>query len=126
MRRVVNPDETKTVKLMEYVLVALAQLGGTDIPKSRIVDRVGEMLKDRLTSADRAQVYWGDEGKTAYAPPGYTGETWDVWAGKSKQALVNARRERLITTKGEACTLTPAGLKHIAMHAENWLATHGK
>lgn len=120
MRRVVNPEETKTDRLMEYALVALAQLGGT-ATKGQIVDRVGEMLKDQLTSADRAQVYWGDEGGTAYAPPGYTGGTWDVWAGKSKQALVNARRERLITTSGEACTLTPDGLKHIALHAENWL-----
>jgi hypothetical protein len=120
MRRVVNPEETKTGQLMEYALVALAQLGGT-ATKGQIVDRVGEMLKDQLTSADRAQVYWGDEGRTAYAPPGYTGGTWDVWAGKSKQALVNARREGLIKTSGEACTLTPDGLKHIAMHAENWL-----
>jgi|GEM_PF-5657610 len=120
MKREVNPEETKTSKLMEYALVALAQLGET-ATKGQIVDRVGEMLKDQLTSADRVQVYWGDEGGTAYAPPGYTGETWDVWAGKSKQALVNARRERLITTNGEACELTPEGLKHIAMLAENWL-----
>jgi len=120
MKREVNPEETKTSKLMEYALVALAQLGET-ATKGQIVDRVGEMLKDQLTSADRVQVYWGDEGGTAYAPPWYTGETWDVWAGKSKQALVNARRERLITTNGEACELTPEGLKHIAMLAENWL-----
>jgi len=120
MKRELNPEETKTSKLMEYALVALAQLGET-ATKGQIVDRVGEMLKDQLTSADRVQVYWGDEGGTAYAPPGYTGETWDVWAGKSKQALVNARRERLITTNGEACELTPEGLKHIAMLAENWL-----
>jgi hypothetical protein len=120
MRRVVNPEETKTDRLMEYALVALAQLGGT-ATKGQIVDRVGEMLENRLTSADRAQVYRGDEGKTAYAPSGYTGETWDVWAGKTKQAIVNVRREKLIETVGEACTLTPAGLKHIAMQAENWL-----
>jgi len=120
MRREVNPEETKTDRLMEYTLVALAQLGGT-ATKGQIVDRVGEMLEEQLTSADRVQVYWGDEGGTAYAPPGYTGETWDVWAGKTKQAIVNARREKLITTNGEACTLTSDGLKHIAMLAENWL-----
>ena len=124
MKREVNPEETKTSKLMEYALVALAQLGET-ATKGQIVGRVGEMLENQLTPADREQVCLID-GRTAYAPPGYTGETWDVWAGKTKQAIVNVRREGLIETVGETCTLTSDGLKHIAMLAENWLATHGK
>ncbi len=120
MKREVNPEETKTSKLMDYALVALAQLGGS-ATRDQIVDRVGEMVKDQLKPADWVPVYWVPDGKTAYVPDGYTGETWPVWAGKSKQAIVNALREKLVTTGAGVCTLSQDGLRHVGMQAESWL-----
>lgn len=89
MKRVPDPQETGTVLLMDYALIALAQLGGT-ATKDQIVEYVGEVFNDQLTSADRASVYTGPDGKTEFAPPGYTGGKWEAWAGKTKAALLNA------------------------------------
>ena len=122
MKRVPNSEETETASLMDYALVALAQLGGT-ATKDQIVERVGVVFKDQLTSADRVPVYTGPDGKTAFVPPGYTGGTWEAWGGKTKAALLNAiyKRGLIEYHKGGACSLTEAGLKRVAMLAENWL-----
>jgi hypothetical protein len=62
MKRVPNSEETETASLMDYALVALAQLGGT-ATKDQIVEHVGVVFKDQLTSADRVPVYTGPDGK---------------------------------------------------------------
>jgi hypothetical protein len=115
-KRIPDPQETETGLLMDYALVALAQLGGT-ATKDQIVEHVGEVFADQLTSADRVSVYTGPYGKTDFVPPGYSGETWEAWAGKTKAALVNAiyRRGLIEYHTGGACSLTEAGLKRVAL-----------
>jgi len=120
MKRKPNPEETKTRTLMDYALVALAQLGGR-ATRDQIVDRVGELIKDHLTPADLVPVHWGPDGKSAYVPEGYTGETWPVWANKSKQAIVNAIREKLVISDAGACIFSPDGLRHVGMLAARGL-----
>jgi hypothetical protein len=51
MRYTFNPQEMKTRQLMEFAVVAIAQLGGS-AKKEPIIETVGEMLKDRLLPAD--------------------------------------------------------------------------
>jgi hypothetical protein len=51
MTRTPDPEEMKTDQLVEYAVVALAQLGGSS-KKGPIIDRVGEILKDILKPVD--------------------------------------------------------------------------
>ena len=120
MTRAINPDETNTETLREYALIALAQLGGA-ATKDQIVDRVGEMLKDKLTSADLRPVHYVRGLRTVYADK-HTKIKWSVWPGKTKAALLHPiYRYGLIAYSKGVCTLTPKGLKHVGMLAENWL-----
>ena len=121
MKRAINPEEMKTRQLMEYAVVALAQLGGSS-QKGPIVDRVGEMLKDQLKPADLVLMYKRPlDGKQDYAPDGCTDRTWPAWAGKTSISLLHAKGHGWITRSKGVCTLTPEGMKHVAMHAESWL-----
>src|SRR5258708_2276757 len=121
MRRTINPQEMKTRQLMEFAVVAIAQLGGSS-KKEPIIERVGEMLKDRLQPADLVLMYERPSDKRQdYAPVGRTDGTWTVWAGKTSTSLMHAKDNGWITRSEGVCTLTPEGMKHIAMHAENWL-----
>jgi len=80
------------------------------------------MLKDILKPADlKLMCQRPSDGKQDYAPPGYTGKTWPVWAGKTSTALLYAKEYGWITRSEGVCTLTPEGIKHIAMLAESWL-----
>ncbi len=121
MRETFNPQEMKTRQLMEFAVVAIAQLGGS-AKKEPIIERVGEMLKDRLQSADLVLMYERpSDGRQDYAPVGRTDRTWPAWAGKTSISLLHAKDNGWITRSKGVCTLTPEGVKHIAMHAENWL-----
>ena len=121
MRRTINPEEMKTPQLLEYAVVALAQLGGSS-KKGPIIDRVGEILKDHLKPADLALMYARpSNGKQNYAPPGCTERTWPAWAGKTSTSLMYAKEYGWITRSEGVCTLTTEGIKHIAMLAESWL-----
>ena len=121
MRRTINPEEMKTPQLLEYAVVALAQLSGSS-KKRPIIDRVGEMLKDILKPADLKLMYARpSDGKQDYAPPGYIERTWPVWAGKTRTSLLYAKKYGWMTRSEGVCTLTPEGMKHIAMLAESWL-----
>jgi hypothetical protein len=121
MRNTFNPQEMKTRQLMEFAVVAIAQLGGS-AKKGPIIETVGEMLKDRLLPADLVLMYQRpSDGRQDYAPVGYTVGTWPAWAGKTSISLLHAKNNGWITRSKEVCTLTPEGMKHVAMHAENWL-----
>ncbi len=121
MKRAINPEEMKTPQLLEYAVVALAQLGGSS-KKEPIIDRVGEMLKDILKPADLVLMYARpSDGKQDYAPPGYTGKTWTVWSGKTSTSLIHAKEHGWITRGEGMCTLTTEGMKHVAMLEESWL-----
>ena len=120
MKRTINPEEMKTPQLLEYAVVALAQLGGSS-KKGPIIDRVGEMLKDILKPADLKLMHSRPDGKQDYAPSGCTDETWPVWAGKTSTSLLYAKRYGWITRSEGVCTLTMEGMKHVAMLAESWL-----
>ena len=121
MRRTPKPEEMKTPQLKEYAVVALAQLGGSS-KKGPIIDRVGQILKDILKPADlELMCQRPSDGKQDYAPPGYTGKTWSVWSGKTSTSLMHAKGHGWLTSSKGVCTLTPEGMKHIAMHAESWL-----
>ncbi len=121
MRKTFNPQEMKTRELMEFAVVAIAQLGGSS-KKGPIIERVGEMLKDRLQPADLVLMYHRpSDGRQDYAPVGCTDETWPAWAGKTSISLLHAKNNEWITRSKGVCTLTREGMKHVAMHAENWL-----
>jgi hypothetical protein len=123
VRKTIKPEEMKTSELMEYAIVALAQLGGSS-KKEPIVERVGEILKDHLKPADWERMYKKtSDGRQDYASSGSTDETWPVWAGKTSISLLHAKGHGWITRSKGVCTLTPEGIKHVAMHAENWLKT---
>jgi hypothetical protein len=124
MKRIPDQQETETAMLVDYALVALAQLGGI-ATRDQIIDHVGKVFSDQLTPADRAYVYKGPDGKSAYIPPGYTGGKWEAWAGKTRSALVNATYHQGLIDyhkggHGER-SFTEAGLKRVAMYAEQRL-----
>jgi len=61
------------------------------------------------------------DGRQDYAPPGLTERTWTAWSGKTRTSLIYAKKYGWITRSEGVCTLTPEGIKHIAMLAESWL-----
>lgn len=121
MRKTINPEEMKTKELGEYALVAIALLGGSAM-RGEVIDKVGLMLKDVFQQADQTPVYQGPNGRDDYAPPGAK-RTWPAWSGKTSISLLNLSKHGWITRSKGVCTLTPEGMKHVAMHAENWLKT---
>ena len=121
MRRKINPEEMKTLQLLEYAVVSLAQLGG-NAKEGLVIDHVGKILKDHLKPADLVLMYERpSDGRQDYAPPGLTERTWPAWAGKTRTSLIYAKKYGWITRSEGMCTLTPEGIKHVAMLAESWL-----
>ncbi len=115
----IDPDEIKLHQFVPYTVVALAYLGGS-ARKEPVIRRVGEMLKDQLKPCDWRLMCKGPHGQD-YAPVGYTGRTWPVWEGKVSYSFKFAALEGLLRANNGTYTLTPEGMKYVAIHAESWL-----
>lgn len=118
----IDPDEIKQHDYTPYVMLALAQLGGK-ARRETVVERVGEMLKDKLKPCDLRPMYKGPHGIDV-APVGYAGSTWPVWENKADYAFKFAGLEGLMVHQGGFHIITPEGEKYVAQYDESLLREH--
>jgi hypothetical protein len=114
----VDPNEIKTSQYKDFIILALAKLGGS-ARKEPVIELVGEWFKDQFKPCDERPMYHRPKPYGwQLAPAGYTGETTPVWAVKTSLAFRLPIDEGLAFGSEGKITLTQEGLKYVAQLME--------
>jgi len=117
-KRKITAPETPVSTLMDYVLQALALLGGSG-RRHQIIEQVEPLVKDILLPADYVLLHDGESGQE-YAPPGCTDGTWPVWSGKTAIALWQLKVRGLIVSNKGVFSFTDKGRAYLRGEATDY------
>jgi hypothetical protein len=109
----VDPNEFTTTEYHDFLILALAKLGGS-ARKEPVIEMVGEMLKDQLKPCDkRPMCHYNDARGWQLAAADWTGKTTPVWKLKVSFAHRWLIDKHLAVASGGVQTLNAKGWQYV-------------